>query len=353
MGKRAVIVMALMLAYLAGGVTLYTGIHNSGTVGPPANKTPSTAVVFANESGVFVKIPLELNEEMWVDGIAVVTHHGGWLVESYETRIVKNIQPEGFIEFLVRHYFDTAVPVRKMLKPGIYVFNVTGYVETVRAPYPVWGGKAVIDGETVPLEKLGTVEETGPVTIDSSATITIHVYDKLVADANPTILSGWPDYEALEKKAYTLFAEGNLDGIEELAETVLEEIVNGIRNGTIIVGYYGNPLEPETANRYLDSGRLVVEVLVSAGVTVSNATLTTSNGFKYYLATWKRVEVRVSTEAKPEVKYEEREMLIPVLPEPDVSDGAVIVFYRETPYSKINVLVLPLKPETIQQAVHP
>jgi len=129
--------------------------HTSLCMSPPS---ALAAKVFANESGIFAEIPICFQgpensplDEAYVRYIVFMYdkyYPIGYLDES-------KYRDKMDIDYAVR--YGHKLEVGRMMRAGVYVFNVTGVVPAYEDVVTVWNGYVIRGEKMVPLESIGTL----------------------------------------------------------------------------------------------------------------------------------------------------------------------------------------------------
>ena len=345
------VVVAILGLYIGLGSVLLGDTFPLGFFWESGSKSRS-AMLFFNDTGVFLKLQLYFDEEMWVDGVTVTSD--AWIL------INPNIDSEKR-DFLVSHYLDKMTPIKAVFGPGKHelVINVTDKVPTAWYDYPVWRGMVVIGDKTVKLEDIGKIK---PVErrVNRTVVIIVEAVDTWAPADRPYVFfnNQYEEYRnRMKERVEKLFTEGRIDEIVEVAREVLDEVVRAIKNGSLVVGFYSysywdgyriDPYDKRVVGQYIDNKRLIIWLRVYVDEWSVNATVATPSGIEFQLNTWRHLEITLnSAGAEPKVEYREELRLSSAKPLPCLKSGAVIVFYRKTPYSPYNVLLVPLNVEDV------
>ena len=343
------VVVAILGLYIGVGSVLIRDTPQLGYSWESGGR-PKPAVLFYNSSGAYLRLQLYFDEEVWVDGVAVTSD--AWIAEGPMTDSLK--------AFIINYYLDDMVPIKAVFGPGRHelVINVSDRLPRVWYAYPVWRGVVVIGDKTVKLEDIGKIK---PVErrVNRTVFIAVEAVDVLAPADRPYVLNPSNYTNPYKPRIEELFSNGRIDEIVEVAREVLGEVVRAIKNGSLTVGFlyssWGGThiiaYDKRVVGQYIDSKRLVIWVEVAVDEWFVNATVVTPSGIELQLRTWRHLDLKLSSAGgEPKVEYYERLDLSSAKPIPYLKSGAVIVFYRKTPYSPYNVLVTTLNVEDVIKA---
>jgi len=79
--------------------------------------------------------------------------------------------------------------------------------------------------------------------------------------------------------------KGDIDGVMPLTNRTVNNVVANIRNGLIVMGYYGISYKIETSNQHLNIDRLFVTASIDIRAkSITNVALIAIDWFKYFFS---------------------------------------------------------------------
>jgi len=304
--------------------------HASLCMSPPS---ALTARLFANESGIFAEVPIcfqgsdGLLDEAYVRYIAFTYNKYFPIGYLDESKYFDHMEIDRVI-----YYEEKKIAVNKMMKAGVYVFNISDLFPNYIDSVTLWNGYVIKDEKMAPLESVGTlVFENRSICRVEELIFSLWVYRYGSKDVEPPFKS-----EAMQRLCDIYMNQG-AEALKAYLGELMNRTIEMLKTGAIPAPFRGVNIA-EMFDKDLAS------LLVYARLRIKDiyATLIPkTSGVRYIAYNIRLVSatpLNVSEYVIASRSENDSLVLSSAVSVPPTGEGRVVVIYSVNPFSKLRAL---------------